>query len=237
MLMLLEHLLWWSVVTKYCHFFLKEFFQFILLFTRGPSSRCGSPNRSMRKAESSVLTGSALDFFFYYWTITFIMLSSWTLPKGQHLLWFTSDPGLRNTSRLLSRILYVFSFCCFTLSKYKYLYVHEASFLDVLWTSTKPVVLWSRSSTLRLPLQYRYRALKFIEQPCWRATQCDTLQYFCRAFRRQHYEISGIVFSFIWIQFCVGTIHTGTSSVAWWSLSDLYLIPLCLLLARRCTVF
>lgn len=34
------------------------------LSTRGPSSRCGSLNKSMKREESSVSTGSALDFFF-----------------------------------------------------------------------------------------------------------------------------------------------------------------------------
>lgn len=77
-------------------------------------------------------------FIFFYSTATLIMFSSWTLWKGQHLLWYTSDPGLRNTSRLLSLLLYIL-FCFF---KYKYLYVHEASFLGVLWTSTKWVILW-----------------------------------------------------------------------------------------------
>lgn len=77
-------------------------------------------------------------FIFFYSTATLIMFSSWTLWNGQHLLWFTSDPGLRNTSRLLSLLLYIF----FGFFKYKYLYVHEASFLGVLWTSTKWVILW-----------------------------------------------------------------------------------------------
>lgn len=54
--------------------------------------------------------------YFFYSTATFIMLSSWTLSKGQHLLWFKSDPGLRNTSRLLSVLLCVFFLFCFVLS-------------------------------------------------------------------------------------------------------------------------
>lgn len=79
----------WTLLYSSCVFF---------LCTRAPSSRCGYLNRSMKRAESSVLTGSVLDFDTQPQPPS---SSSRSLPEARHHLWFISDHGLRNAYRWL----------------------------------------------------------------------------------------------------------------------------------------
>ena len=55
----------WDITRKICLF---ELLTSLIRSSREPSSRCGSLNRSTRKEENSVWTGSALDLITTYFT-------------------------------------------------------------------------------------------------------------------------------------------------------------------------
>lgn len=146
-------------------------------------------------------------FIFFYSTATLIMFSSWTLWKGQHLLWFTSDPGLRNTSRLLSLLLYIFfvflsTSTCMSMKHLSWVYCEHLQselscdekirelFFHLHLSIALKMIYWNQFSILTAIINTP-TAVTISVYRLWHsfndhvgATQCETLQSFCGVFWR-----------------------------------------------------